>query len=377
MRVAIIGGGIQGLTCAYALGKRGIGPVTLFEAKRIGYGASSRGSGGIRAQFHNEPNIRLAIRSLELHSKLSNELGYHTLFQRGGYMYLLYNEEDIAQAEKDVTLQNNLGVPTRLISPKQAAQIVPGLNVRELRIAKYNPEDSFCHHDALMWALVRGLKKLGISIHQGSKVSRLEMGGGKIEGVIIEEKLIKADQVIVAAGTWSRGLLETVNVKVPTKPYRREKLVTETVHHFIDPLVTDQRLDMSFQQSVRGEVTGLASVPLEGSSMNWDSSLPMIEKWSRGIYELFPPLRNVAIIRQWAGTRDFTPDGTPIFGPVREVDGLWTICGQSGTGLMLAPAIAEVISKAIAGEEPRIDWEIFSPNRFERGAELWERVPTK
>lgn len=292
-------------------------------------------------------------------------------------MYLLYDEIDIEQAEKDVALQNELGVPTRLISPREAARIVPGLNIRELRIAKYNPEDAFCHHDALMWGLVRAIKKMGVTLHQGKEVIKLERCAGEIDGVVVENGLLRADHVIIAAGAWSRGLLETVDVKVPTTPYRREKLVTESVRHFINPLVTDRRLGMSFHQSTRGEVTGLASVPLDGSSMNWDSSLQMVEKWCRGVYELFPPLRNVAILRQWAGTRDFTPDGTSIFGPVREVDGLWTICGQSGTGLMLAPAIAEAISKAIAGEAPGIDWKTFSPKRFEHGNELWERVPTE
>jgi sarcosine oxidase subunit beta len=377
MKVIIVGGGVQGLTCAYTLGKRGIGPITLFEANRIGYGASSRSGGGIRAQFRNEPNIRLAIRGQELHSKLSKELGYHTLFHRGGYMYLLYSDEDVEQAEKDVALQNQLGVPTRLISPREAARVVPGLNVRDLGVAKYNPDDAFCHHDALMWALVRALKEMGVTIHQETEISSLEKSSGKIAGVVVDEEVISADQVIVAAGAWSRELLNTVGVEVPTKPYRREKLVTETVRHFINPLVTDRRLEMSFHQSTRGEVTGLASVPLDGSSMDWNSTLQLVEKWSRGIYELFPPLRNVGILRQWAGTRDFTPDGTSIFGPVIEVDGLWMICGQSGTGLMLAPAIAEAISKEIAGEAPGLDWEIFSPGRFERGEELWERVPTQ
>ena len=75
-------------------------------------------------------------------------------------------------------------------------------------------------------------------------------------------------------------------------------------------------------------------------------------------------------------SRDFTPDGSAIFGPMREVDGLWAICGQSGTGLMLAPAIAEAIACGFEGIEPGVDWELYSPRRFELGREMWERAPS-
>lgn len=371
----IVGGGIQGLACAYALAKRGIGPITILEARRIGYGESSRSGGGIRAQFRNEPNIRLAAWSMEIYERLTAELGYQILFHRGGYMYLHYSEKDVAQAEKDVALQNSLGVATRLITAREAARIIPGLNLQHARAVQYNARDANCHHDALMWGYLRWLRRRRVEIRTGVKVTGIEIEGGKVSGVVAGDTLLKAQQVIVACGTWSRELLATVGVVVPTQPWRREKLVAEPVHHFLSANVIDKRSGVSFHQAIRGEVLGTAYAPLPGPIINWDSTRQMLENWCRGIYELFPPLRNVAVFRQWAGTRDFTPDGTPIFGPVGTINGLWTICGQSGVGLMLAPAIAEAIARASAGLEPGVDWEVYSPRRFECGQELWERSP--
>jgi sarcosine oxidase subunit beta len=375
VKTIIVGGGIQGLACAHALARRGIGPITLLEARRVGYGESSRSGGGIRAQFRNEPTIRLAQWSMEIFERLSAELNHHILFHRGGYMYLHYSEKDAAQAERDVALQNSLGVPTQLLNPQKAVRILPGLNARTVRVVQYNARDANCHHDALMWGYLRWLQRHKVTIRTGVRVTALDVEGQRVCGVIAGEERLRADQVIVACGTWSRELLQTVGVHVATQPWRREKLVAEPVHHFLSANVIDKRSGVSFHQAIRGEVLGTAYGPVTGSEMNWASTHQMLENWCRGIYELFPPLRNVAVFRQWAGTRDFTPDGTPIFGPMPGVNGLWAICGQSGVGLMLAPAIAEAIARSCAGLEPGVDWEVYSPLRFEQGRQLWERTP--
>ena len=156
---------------------------------------------------------------------------------------------------------------------------------------------------------------------------------------------------------------------------RREQLVTLPVRHFLDTYVIDRGSGVSFHQAVRGEVLGGAHVPLKGESADWAATRPLFETWCREVYKLFPPLARISVLRQWAGTRGFTPDGAPIFGPGPDVPGLWMVCGQSGTGLMLAPAIAEAIARELAGLPPGVDWEVYSPRRFARGAELWERTP--
>jgi sarcosine oxidase subunit beta len=375
VKTIVVGGGVQGLACAYALARRGVGPLTILEARRIGYGASVRNSGGARAQFRNEPNIRLGKRSLELLENLSAELGYQIMFHRGGYMYLHYTEADAAQAEKDVRLQNSLCVPTRLISPDQARRIVPGLNVEGIRVVKYNPHDVSCHHDALLWGYLRALKRLGVEVRQGAKVTKLVKQGGSIGGAVVDGAVLQAEQVIVAAGTWGPQLLKTAGVEVPVTLWRREQLVTTPIKHFLDTFVIDRRLGVSFHQSIHGEVLGGGHVPLEGPSTSWHATRPLIETWCQGVYKLFPPLSRASVLRQWAGTRGFTPDGTPIFGPVADVPGLWMICGQSGTGLMLSPAIAEAIAQEFSGLSPQVDWAVYSPRRFETGDELWERTP--
>jgi len=377
MKTIIVGAGVQGLACAYALAKEGVAPITVLEARRVGYGASSRAGGGIREQFRNEANILLAKRSMRLFEKLSTDLNYQILFHRGGYMYLNYSDQDAEQAERDVELHNQLGVPTELLSPEAAQKIVPQMNPQGVKVVQYNAHDAACHHDALMWAYLRKIRQMGVIVRQGARVTSLETEGGRIAFVVVGDNNLVADQVIIAAGAWSRDLLATAGVHMPTQPWRREKLVVEPVRHFLEPLISDRGLGVSLYQSPRGELLGTSYSPDTSPSMNWNSSRHMLEKWCRGIYQLFPILRNASVFRTWAGTRDFTPDGTSIFGPIKNVKGLWAVCGQSGTGIMLAPAIAESIAKAIVGKPPDVNWDIFSHERFGNGKELWERQPDR
>lgn len=377
MKTIVIGGGVQGLACAFALGKRRAGSVLLLEAKRMGYGESSRGGGGVRAQFKCEPNIRLATWSMQLLETLSGDLRYHILYHHGGYMYLHYSAKGAAGAEQEVQTHNRMGVHTRLITPQEAARIVPGLNVEGVQVAQYNSHDAAFHHDALLWGYYLALRRFGVEVRNNTKVTALETQNGKVMGVRVGDELLTADHVIVATGAWTRDILETVNVTVPTKPYRRETMVIEGIRHFLEPFVIDKRTGVSFHQTVRGELIGSAYLDKpETPSMNWNATRPTIEKWSRVVSKLFPALSKVAVMRQWSGSRDFTPDGTPLFGPVQGISGLWMVCGQSGVGLMLAPAISEAIAKEMLGQEPGVDWEVYSPRRFETGKELWERAPS-
>jgi sarcosine oxidase subunit beta len=375
MKVVIIGGGVQGLLCAYELVKHGIDTITILEAQRIGYGESSRCGGGIRTQFRNEMNILLAKRSMKLFEKMTSELNYQILLHHGGYLYLHYDDNSVFEAEREVKLHNKLGVQSRLISPQEVEKVVPGINTTGILVGQYNPQDASCHHDALLWAVYNVLINKGITIKQKIKVNRLEDRNNRVVGVWVDDGFVPADVVIIAAGAWTRLILDTVDINVPTAPWRREQLISESIRHLIKPFVMDKKRGISFHQTSRGEIIGNANIQVQNSTMDWNATRPLIEKFCNGLYDLFPAMCHISIMRQWAGSRDFSPDGTPIFGPMVSIQGLWAICGQSGTGWMLAPAIAEAIALGIVGKNPNLDWEIYSSNRFSTSKELWERSP--
>src|SRR5205823_14447298 len=113
--VVVIGGGAMGASVAWHLRKLGISDVVLLERDSLASGSTSKSAGGIRAQFADELNIRIALRSLaELGLMDGIDLRQH------GYLFLLDREEDLAQFRAAMELQHSLGVPSCELSPAEA-----------------------------------------------------------------------------------------------------------------------------------------------------------------------------------------------------------------------------------------------------------------
>ena len=93
------------------------------------------------------------------------------------------------------------------------------------------------------------------------------------------------------------------------------------------------------------------------------------------LHELLPALGCINVIRQWAGTRDFYPDGTLIMGSTEGNGGLSAISGQGGFAWILCPAISEASVLLLTGKDLGIDLEVYSPIRFLTGVEGCQQLP--
>src|ERR687892_200099 len=116
-------------------------------------GSTTKSAGGIRTQFADELNVRIAVRSLEELRRFEDEID----LRRHGYLFLLDSERDLAAFRDAVALQNRLGVPSRLLSPEEARAIVPQLEVGDLAGASWCERDGYAIPEALVQAYARGL----------------------------------------------------------------------------------------------------------------------------------------------------------------------------------------------------------------------------
>jgi sarcosine oxidase subunit beta len=82
-----------------------------------------------------------------------------------------------------------------------------------------------------------------------------------------------------------------------------------------------------------------------------------------------PALRDVTVIRQWAGMYDITPDHQPIVGPTAQLEGWWQAVGWSGRGMLLAPLLTELLAEhVVTGSAPEM-LRAFLPDRFSAATE--------
>jgi sarcosine oxidase subunit beta len=130
--VVIIGGGVNGCSLAYQLAKKQK-KVVLLEKSYLCSGATGRCGAGIRQQWSTKENAELSIKSVKIFEQLNKELGSEIGLRQGGYLIAVHDEKDLKQAEKNVSMQKNLGLDVSILSPDDIVKIVPILDVKGMK----------------------------------------------------------------------------------------------------------------------------------------------------------------------------------------------------------------------------------------------------
>src|ERR1700735_1388010 len=139
--IVVIGAGIMGLAIAYHLARLGVTDVLVVDKSYLCGGASGRNGGGVRAQWSSEANVRLMQESIQMCRDFASEMKINVWFRQGGYLFIARTPAIRANLEKSVALQNDCGLPTRMLTPAEARRIVPELDTDGIEAASYNADD--------------------------------------------------------------------------------------------------------------------------------------------------------------------------------------------------------------------------------------------
>ena len=197
--LAVVGAGVVGLAIARELGRRGAS-VAVFERTGVGAGASGVQPGGVRQQWGTRIACRLARESAAFYSQADKQLESPMPlgFRRCGYLFLAHSEETLARLTANVAVQNGEGIPSRIVSPDEAAELVPGLAVETVVGGAWCAEDGyFDHPQGVVEAFARGVD---VRIRDVRSLDELA-----------------ADRVVVAAGADTPALLPQLPIE-PEEP---------------------------------------------------------------------------------------------------------------------------------------------------------------
>jgi sarcosine oxidase subunit beta len=218
---------------------------------------------------------------------------------------------------------------------------------------------------------------LGVEFRFKEKIGRLLIDQGRVKGVDTDRGSYEAPVVVDAAGPLSAALCATAGIPIPVVPDCHEAAITEPVQPFFHCMVVDVRpapgsKNFYFYQNRHGQVVFCITPdpPIVGTDKRETSVfLPQI---CTRLVRLLPRLKNLRVRRTWRGLYPMTPDGSPIVGWNRAVQGLVHATGMCGQGLMLGTGVGEIISRLITGAASKNDEIIlteFSPYREFRGME--------
>jgi sarcosine oxidase subunit beta len=365
--IAIVGGGVIGLSIAYHLARRGLADVVVLERGYLAEGASGRNGGGVRQQWSTEINIRLMQESVELCRRFAVDLGVNIWFRQGGYLFLARSAREIARLERNIALQNRCGVATRMLSPREAQAIVPELAIDGIAGAAYNPTDGILFPWPFLWGYARQAAAMGVRIHTQTPVAGLERAAAGGYAVHTPRGTVRARRVVNATGAWSPKLAALLGVEVPTWPIRHEICSSEPLKPFLRPMVSELASGLYCSQSMRGEIVGGVTVPGHGATYAMGSTLEFLATYARRLVRLMPILGHIKVLRQWAGPYDQSPDGNPILGAAPEHPDFFLACGFVGHGFMMAPIVGKLYAEWLTGGAPHEIFSRYTLTRFREG----------
>jgi sarcosine oxidase, subunit beta len=351
MSIAVVGAGISGLSIALHALERGLGPVTVVERTGIGAGASGIQPGGVRRQWGTRGNCLMASESFAFYRDFGERFDTRAQahFDTCGYVFLADTEATLARLEAAVAVQHELGIPSVLLSPDDAAAVVPGLEPDGLLGGATCAEDGyFDRPQAVVEAFAEVVRARGGTI-EVADVHALERDGDgwRLAG-------LKVDAVVVAAGAASRTLLAPLGFDLPIVEEPRTLFLSEPIRErLLEPLVIEVDRGIAAKQLADGRV--LAS-DLHAAAD------PVRSRLHEELDRLLPHLRYVSLPIVATGMYDMTPDGQPIID--RLADGLWVAAGFSGHGFMVAPSTGRAVAGGLAGDPPPEWLDAFRADRF-------------
>jgi len=345
--VAVVGGGVIGLSAAWRARSRGLS-VVVFDRGELG-AATTRVAAGMlapssEADAQERALLALGLESARMWPAFADELrdvgGVDVGLRTEGTLAVARDGDEKSALERELDLFDRLGLRARRLLPSAARTLEPAL-APSIRMAVEFPDDHSVDPRALTDALVAACERAGVELRPHTEVTSLDA--------------LDAAQVVIAAGPWSAGLapLPVRPVKGQTIRLRGAPMLERTLRYETGYLVprADGRLIVGATMEERGFDTAMTA--------------HAVHELLRDAAELVPGILECEVEELVAGLRPGTPDNAPLIG--RLDDRIVVATGHHRNGILLAPVTARLVASELAGES---DDHAFSPHRFQTRAAL-------
>jgi glycine oxidase len=367
--VAVVGGGIIGVSIAFELAAENL-RVVLLDRQQPGQEASWAAAGMLSPAPDSPRDIPLAPlgrESLKLYPQfvaaIEEESGQSTSYMRDGAFEILLAPHSETDRDQRVAEYRLLDLAAEAISLSAARERENSL-APDARAAVWLSEEATVEPRLLTAALLAAAHNRGVAIRAGCRVTSLRCEQNRCLGVIAAGEKIEAAHVLVAAGCFSGEIANGgahLARLLPTRPVRGQMLALRHDTFRLSRVVRSERGYLVPRRD--GRI--VAGSTKEEAGFEKRVTAAGIRKVLDAAIELCPALAAAEIVETWSGLRPGTPDDLPILGPT-DVAGLSIATGHYRNGILLAPVTAKLIREWIVRGRTDFDAAAFSPLRFDR-----------
>ena len=256
-----------------------------------------------------------------------------------------------------------------MLTPAEIKELVPQIDLTggdryPVLGASHHVRAATARHDRVAWAFASGAMARGVDVIQHTEVTGLLRDGDRIVGVETDGGPIGAGVVLSATGGRVTRLAAMAGVRLPIRTHPLHAFVTNDYAQGFPKIVSDTELFCYVSQTERGQMLIGAEFDAQ-PSYSRRSSFDALRGYAYKISHLLPFLRDLRILRTWAGSCDISADFSPILGATG-VDGFLVTTGWGTWGFKAIPAGGEAMAELIATGRPPALIAPFALDRFAR-----------
>ncbi|PYT55881.1 MAG: glycine oxidase ThiO [Acidobacteria bacterium] len=365
--VAIAGGGIIGGAIALELARAGL-RVGVFDRQQPGQEASWA-SAGILSPAPENPGmiaiVPLGKASLSLYpefiARVEEISGKSAGFRPKGTLEALFSQDAKAELSTIIALHHGLGLKAEPLRAEDARELEPALSA-EVEAAVLRPDEASVDNRALTGAVLEAAERSGAEFFPGNGAREIWRAGKRCAGLVVQNENVEAKWTIIAAGCFSAAIKDAAPY-APVRPVKGQMAALRAEDLMIERVLWSDKIYLV----PRNDGRIIAGATVERVGFDKRTTAGGIQKILSAAIELAPGLANARVEETWAGLRPDSPDHLPILGPT-DVEGLLMATGHFRSGILLTPITARLVREWITEQRVSLDWDRFSPLRFQTSA---------
>ncbi len=362
--VLIVGGGLMGFSTALHLAMRDTRCIVLDKGSP-GRHASGVNAGGLRQLNRHPAEIPLSVVAADMWRHIRELVDSDCDTRFPGQVRVAENEAELGRLEKRAALTRSLGYQhEEIIGPDELYALVPALAPHCIG-ALICRSDGYGRPFHALDAFRRKARSLGVYYQADTRVDAVRQDGDEWRLSTLQGEF-RAPVLVNCAGAWANHIAAMLGEPVPLKPGAPMMMVTERLPHFIDPVLGAAGHKLSFKQMQNGTLliggAHMAELDLlqERTEINWQK----LALSARSVMTLFPQLKDVRIVRTWAGLEAFMPDNIPVIGASVTASSAYHAFGFSAHGFQLSPVVGRILSQLILDGTSELPIDPFRIDRF-------------
>jgi len=378
-KLAIIGGGIMGVSLLYHLTNEGWTDIVLIEKSELTSGSTWHAAGQCPHMLSSLSLAKIHLHSTNLYKSLEKETGQATGFHETGSLRLAYKKEDLEWFHHTKGILDIVGSPCEIITTNEIKKYHPFIKLDGIVGAFYTPEDGYTDPTSTTNAMAKGARDAGAKIYRNNRVTNIKQLPSKEWKLITEKGEITCEHVVNAAGSFCPEVGEMAGLKnIPSINMVHQYLVTES-HPAIEklekelPVVRDPDSSSYLRQEGKGLLIGPYEQDVEAwalDGMDWkfdmellEPDLDRIEKHLEKGMDRIPEFKDVGIKKIICGPITHTPDDNFLAGPAPGLKNFWMFCAAS-IGIAHGGGAGKYMAQQIVHGDSEINMLEFEPRRY-------------